>query len=668
MKITAQQAELLDAIGLGGEKTQTGSRPKEFPKLAAGQSALDVLKPGSEHHKYVLNYLLEQIKMSEDAMSKFYPRWQIAERKMQAYLHLPNYEQMLKDMNDSSKPPAPAIIMFPYKYAVVSTIVTYGMNVFCGKDPYFNLSADGKEAADVVRYMEAMLQRHNEKTKAIARIWQLLLDGEIYGCGIVRCAWKSKTGKKTVVRPPTEVERLAAGGQQLPSMLRAAEERVLWAGNDLCNIDPFMFFPDPNVPMAEVSERGEFVYWREFVGKHILLTEQKAGRLRYVDTVQPAQGNNHDSKWWNLSHRSVLSGGDAHAGDNLRKNHFGQNNTYMFDQGSVEIIPAELGLGPETYPVKWLFGILNKTQIVQAQELNLNHGKHPIEVSEPYTLGYSFGAPALGDYIGPVQDILSWFIDSHIYNVRAALNNQWVFDPSKIDEKSLKYPQPGKHIRLKPLAYGTDVREAIQQLPVQDVTRNHMSDLNVFTRIGDMVSAVNDTTRGSHPTGGRRTAAENRMVNESAFGRMGSHMKLISQQAITVIAEQMVSNIQQFQDQDMWVKVIGEEAFTKVGPQLLSQDFTFPVHDGTLPLDRVQLFDHWKEILFGMAKSQTLQMTHSFPRIFEFVAQLGGAANISSFRLVPEAAMDQMAKAGAAIPLPDAPGNVPTAPGGNGGR
>lgn len=661
--------DLLDTIGLGGEATQSSERPK-FKTLKPGQDPLDLLQPNSDHHNFVLNYLLNQIKMSEDAMSKFYPRWQIAERKMQAYLNLPNYEQMLKDMNNSSKPPAPAIIMFPYKYAVVATIVTYGMNVFCGKEPFFNLAADGKEAADVVRQMQTMLQRHSEKTKAIARIWQLLLDGEIYGCGILRCAWKIKNGKKTVVRPPTEAERLLAAslGQQLPNMLRAAEERVLWAGNDLTNIDPYMFLPDPNVPMAEVAEKGEFVYWREFVGKHILLTEQKNGRLRYVDTVQPNQGNNHDSKWWNLSHRSVLSGGDAHAGDNLRKNHFGQNNTYMLDQGSVEIIPAELGLGPETYPVKWLFSILNKTQIVQAQELNLNHGKHPVEVSEPYTLGYSFGAPALGDYIGPVQDILSWFIDSHIYNVRAALNNQWIFDPSKVDEKSLKYPQPGKHIRLKPLAYGTDVRTAIQQLPVQDVTRNHMSDLNVFTRIGDMVSAVNDTTRGSHPTGGRRTAAENRMVNESAFGRMGSHMKLISQQAIVTIAEQMVSNIQQHQDADMWSKVIGEEMFTKLGPQLLSQDFTFPVHDGTLPLDRVQLFEHWKEILFGMAQNQTLQLTHSFPRIFEHVAQLGGAANISSFRLVPEAALDQMAKAGTALQLNQAPGNVPKPPGApNGG-
>ena len=131
-------------------------------------------------------------------------------------------------------------------------------------------------------------------------------------------------------------------------------------------------------------------------------------------------------------------------------------------------------------------------------------------------------------------------------------------------------------------------------------------------------------------------------------------MKLISQQAIVCLAEQMVLNIQQMQDADMWLKVIGQEAFEKAGQQLLSMDFTFPVHDGTLPLDRVANFDVWKEILMGMANSQLLQTTHSFPKVFEHVCQLGGATNISSFRLVSDIQMDQLAKVGNAVPMPQA--------------
>ena len=645
-----------------------GSSEEEAPDFQVGdgtENPIDLLTPGSDHHAYVLEYLLDRIKKSEDKMCKFYARWQIAERKVQAYLSLPDYEAMLKDMNNRSKPPAPAIIIFPYKYAVISTIVTYCMKVFCGNKPFFPLGASSKEAADNVKYMESMIQYHADATKMIMRIFQLLLDGELYGVAAVRCIWEIRRGKRRVMRPPTPAETMmyASNPQELPSLLKDAEERTIFAGNIISNIDPYMFFPDPNVPMAEVSEKGEYVFWREFLGKHILIRAQKEGLLKYVDTVEAFSGNQHDSKWQNFSHRSALTGGDSHAGDNLRNPSTKINNTYMVDQGSVEIIPAELGLGPEDYPVKYLFTILNKKQIVQADPLDMDHGRHPVEVSEPYTLGYGFGQPALGDYVGPIQDILSWFVDSHIYNVRSTLNNQWLFDPSKVDEASLKFPQPGKFIRLKPIAYGTDVRTVLHQFPMQDVTQNHMSDLSTFIRIGDMVTSVNDPMRGQPIQGGRRTAAEFRGSTENAFGRLSVHAQLISQMCVSRLTEQMVLNIQQLQEQEQWIRVIGQESFMKVGPQLLMGDFTYQIHDGTLPIDKVAGFDLWKEILLNMAQSPVLTQTHSLPKIFEHVCMLGGAPNITSFRLVDEATMTDMAKAGNVIPLPEAAAAAPS-PGG----
>lgn len=638
----------------------------EPPKNEGSERPIDLLRPGSDHHQFVLNYILERIKTSEDRMKTFYARWQVAERKMQAYMSLPNYEQMLKDMNNNSQPPAPAIIIFPYKYAVISTIVTYCLKVFCGKKPFFPLSSDSIEGSDIVNYMETMVQRHLDATKAILRIYQVLLDGELYGCGVLRCIWQTKTGKRRKMRQLSPAEQLQYAGNpgEMPGMVKDAEHRVVWAGNELTNIDPFMFFPDPNVPMNEVSEKGEYVFWREFVGKHILILAQTLGQLSYVDSVEALAGNRQDGEWYNLSQRTILSGGDAHAGEKFGNNANQQRNTYMVDQGSVEIIPAELGLGPEEYPVKYLFTILNKTQIVQAEELDLDHGRHPVEVSEPYTLGYGFGQPAMGDYIGPIQDILSWFIDSHIYNIRSSLNNQWLYDPSKIDEDSLKYPQPGKHIRLRPLAYGTDVRQALMQFPVTDVTRGHMSDLSTFMKIGDMVSHVNDPMRGVQSAGGRKTATEIRRVDENAFSNLGEHARLISQQSFTRIAEQMTLNIQQMQEADMWIKVIGEQQFQKVQAALLTGDFTYPVHDGTLPLDRVATFEAWKEILMGMAQSPILSRTHSLPKVFEHVCTLGGAPNITSFRLMSDIQVDQMLKAGNMMPLPEAAANAPQRPNG----
>lgn len=646
-------------------------QPAEFRQLREGERPIDRLTPNSAQHEYVLQYLLDRIKQSEDRMTDLYPRWQIAERKFQAYMSLPNYEQMLKTMNDDGKPPAPAIIIFPYTYATIATAVTYFLKAFCGRKPFFPLGADSEESSEIVRFMETMNQKHLDTAMGVLKIFQVCLDGELYGVGAIRCNWKTKRGKRRIIRPLSPAERLTYAGNpnQMPSMIRDAEERVIWQGNDLLNIDPFMFFPDPNVPMNMVSEKGEYVFWREFLGKHILIEGQRQGGLKYVDTVEPMAGNEHDSRWYNLSQRSLIAGGSSHAGDHFQRGHQRINNTYMVDQGSVWIIPSELGLGPQEYPVRFMFTILNKKQIVQAEELDLDHGRHPVEVNEAHTMGYGFGQPSSSDYVGPIQDILSWFVDSHIWNVRSNLTNQWLYDPSKIDVKSLKYPQPGKYIPLKPLAYGTDVRNALTQFPVTDVTRNHMADLQTFKAIGDMVSAVNDPMRGVTSAGGRRTATEVRRTDENAFGRLGERAVLISQMCLTRLAEQMVLNIQQLQDPQTWIKVIGAQKFQQHAQQLLTGDFTYRIHDGTLPLDRVASFDFWKELLIGIAQSPILTRTHSLPRIFEYVCELGGAHNVTSFRLVPDTMLDQEAKAGNMIQVSQASPDPsrPTPPRPNGG-
>lgn len=633
-----------------------GNQENKAPAFSSARTKgepIDLLKPGSPHHQWVLEYLLDRIKVSEDRMTKFYPRWQIAERKHQAYMSLPNYEQMLKDMNNNSQPPAPAIIVFPYCYATTATAVTYFLKAFCGRKPYFPLGADGREASDVVRFMEAMVQKHWDRNRGILKMFQLLLDGEIYGVGAIRATWNVEQGRRRIIRPPNLNEQLmyVDNPQAMPQFMRDYEDRVIWQGNDYLNIDPYMFFPDPNVPMNEVSRKGEYVFWREFLGKHILIKGQLDGGLKYVDTVEPLAGSEHDSRWYNLSHRSIISGGQSHAGDHLSGGYGRVNNTYMVDQGSVEIVPSELGLGASQRPTKFMFTILNKKQIVQAAELNLDHGRHPVEVNEPHTMGYGFGQPSGSDYTGPIQDILSWFIDSHIWNVRASLNNMWAYDPSKIDEQSLKYPQPGKFIKIRPLAYGTDIRQALWQFPVNDVTQNHMADLGAFMRIGDMVSAVNDPMRGVVNQGGRKTATEVRRTDENAFSRLGERAQLISSMSLCPLGEQTVLNIQQLQDPETWIKVIGQDHFQKYGQQLLTADFTYRVHDGTIPLDRVASFDLWKEILIGAAQQPMLQRTHSLPRIFEYVCELGGAHNIASFRLMSDVQIDEMVKQGNMVPL-----------------
>jgi hypothetical protein len=104
------------------------------------------------------------------------------------------------------------------------------------------------------------------------------------------------------------------------------------------------------------------------------------------------------------------------------------------------------------------------------------------------------------------------------------------------------------------------------------------------------------------------------------------------------LTEQMSLNIQQFQTEEFYLQIVGQEGLQTplhIHPSSLVGDFYFPVSDGTLPIDKAALLDVWKEIMFGVARDPMLRAQYSLGKMFEWVAELGGARNISNFKLDP---------------------------------
>lgn len=638
------------APGLGG------SPKDQWPKLTEAQAKekpLDRLKPGSELHQNVLNYLIQRLEYSERCMGRFYARWRINELKIQAYVNLPDYEQSLKEITDAGGPPKAVTIVVPYSFATVSTITTYLIHTFFGRKPIFQVDSKKMEAVEPAGKMEIVLQYQAEHTRLVKEGFQFFNDCSTYGVGILRTDWKKERKLRTVWDSRGKYGFLGSllGNQKFSRR----EMQTVYEGNNVFAQDPFMFFPDPRVPMSQVNRKGEFVFWREFVGKFDLKNMERQGAIKWVDyagalpEVNSTGGNEQ-------SGRTLLSRGTAQPG---RDNDplFNSRTFYQIDQGTIEIIPAELGLGEETYPQKWIFSVANRRQIIQAEPFDTDHGMHPVCVSEPNSLGYGFGQPGIMDFIGPLQDTASWFLNSHIKNVRTALNNMFVVDPSMVEMQDLRNPTDGKIIRLKRAAYGQDVRQALTQLPVMDVTANHVNDLALLMKMSDALSMVNDNMRGQQDAGGRKTATEVRTSGEAAASRLASHARVISSQAMVDLTEQMSLNTQQYMSEEFYLSVVGKEGVRvpiHIEPSGIVGDFTYPINDGTLPLDRVAMLDVWKEILMGVAQDPQLRQSYSIPKIFAFVAELGGARNIESFKLqvAPDEQMGEMADKGNVIPLP----------------
>lgn len=600
---------------------------------------IDLLVPRSDVHGKLLEYLRRRLESSERSMSDFYPRWNVNERKVQAYVNLPDYEKLMEQTNKRGLPPKLVSIVVPYSYAVIQTVATYLLHTFCGRSPIFQVSSYNGDHAVSARNLEICLQYNADHNRLSWQIYQGILASEIYQVGVWRVSWKEERKLRTKKSP---VQQWGMMGMPLgpQGVMATREQELVYSGNEVVSVDPFMFFPDPRVPMTEVARRGEFVFWRSFENKMSVRIAEGAGTYKWTSSIpEQMPQNSYTSR--DSSDRAVRSMGQSIAGTDSRGGHLASP-MIQVDEGTCIIIPADFGLSENTTPEKWLFTIANKSQIIRAEPLEADHDMHPVAVIEPNAIGNSFGSLATADIVGPIQDHISWLLNSHMQNVRGAINNRLVVNPHYIEMKDLKKdPQEDDGawlIRMKQSAFGLKPQDGLYQLQVADVTGTHVRDMETMIRIGLMFVGANENLMGLQDARGRKTATEVRTAGEAGASRLAAKARIIGAQGISDMAQMMGMNLQQKMDVDFYNRMIGEKALAgPLNPTGITGDFYYPMNDGTLPLDRAALLSVWQQILMGVARDPQLRQDYSIAKIFAFVADLGGARNIDQFKQQPAA-------------------------------
>src|SRR5581483_3394739 len=326
----------------------------------------------------------------------------------------------------------------------------------------------------------------------------------------------------------------------------------------------------------------------------------------------------------------------------------------------MEIIPKEWELGNSDYPEKWVFTTTDDYAVLMgAQPLGHLHCKFPYAVIPYEPEGYGLTSRGMPEILEPIQNTLDWLVNSHLYNVRAALNNKFVVDPSRVVLKDVLDPLPGGIIRLKPEAYGTDTRLPVSQMQIADVTQMHMQDLQMMFGIGERTGGVNDAIMGMLSPGGRKTATEVRTSTSLGINRLKTTAELASSCGFDPLSQMIVQNTQQFYDMELKFRIAGDllqnagEGFLMVNPQAIAGAFDFVPVDGTLPIDRMGQVQLWEQLMQSAQSNPQIMMGYDWTRIFQWVAQLAGLKNITQFKV-------QVLPPGAAAPN----GSIPITPGG----
>lgn len=611
----------------GAEKTQNvGSLLGQVKYDYAYPDGLE-LKPGSKLHDKIRDEVLDRAMESSTIMSNRHRSWNETDEFLTGY----KYTDEEEDKVVNKDPRKPVSIVFPYSYAIMETMLSYLAAAFL-QDPYFRYEGFAPEDVVGAILLEKVVQQHCVKNKLAINLHTMLRDGIAYGIGPIYPLWERKVGRTRrrvtyddgTGNPIYDVEEL--------------DNQILYEGNGLRNIDPYLFLPDVNVSITDI-QRGEYLGWLERTNFNVLLADESQDEdlfnIKYLKHLKGYRSAIYNT---DPSGRTIRTG--------MTENRHSTNvHTVDTIPMYIRLIPKDWGLSDKTTPEKWLFVVAQDAIVIKARPAGFDHDMFPISVCAPDFDGYTITPLSRLEMLNGMQGLLDWSFNSHVANVRKAIQDMIIYDPFLVNSADLKDPKPGKLIRMRRPAWGKGVKDAVQQLQVNDITRNNVNDSALMVQWMQKIAGIDDPMMGAQRQGGpdRLTAKEFEGTSRGSFSRLERIARLIGVQAFQDLGTFFAFHTQQMMEQETYIKVAGEwqEVLLKeyqgeidrgrmaVTPFDLLVNYDVIVRDGSVPGGNFS--GQWLQLYNILAGSPELSQGFDMVRIFTHIARNLGAKNVNDF-------------------------------------
>lgn len=611
---------------------------------------------GSEMHKRILKGVRDRAKASKDALRRSrFTRWKRAEELSLAYLPERAIDATRRTTEREKGKPTYTTIEIPYSYAVLMASHTYWTTVFMSRTPVMQYTGRHGESQQKVQAIEALVDYQMQVGEMLVPLYIWLHDVGKYGVGIVGVFWDEEVARVSeIVEVQETLFRLINTGKT--KKIKRTREVPGYNGNKIFNVRPFDFLPDPRVPLKRFQQ-GEFCGRYTEISWNTLLERQEQGLYMNLEHIKRGQRSTFNREEGSVA----LELPEASDFFELRDEKGENPGVVSAIEMPIKIVPEQWQLGRGKLPELWVFTVTaDYSVVIGAQPLGANHNRFPFQVIEMEPEGYAVSTRGIHEILESVNNTISWLVNSHFYNVRKTLNNQFLVDPSRVVLKDLLDPLPGGLIRVKPAGYGTDVKQYVHQFETVDITRAHISDIQTMVQMGQRIVGVNDQLLGMLTTKGRQTATEVRTASGFGINRLKTQSEFFSAMGWSPLSQMIVQNSQQYFSLERAFRIVGDlgldaPSFVGINPEIIQGFYDFVPVDGSLPIDRFAQANLWRNIFTDMQKFPTLLQRFDIGRIFVWVAQLAGLKNISQFRvdLRPDGDLQNEAAKGNIVPIRD---------------
>lgn len=591
-------------------------------------------------HEKLLEDCLRDLKESRTEMSKHYDDWDLQDSVYRGEI-IPDIEDRKQEERKK-----PVKMVVPNTFAQVQTFTSFLFLLLTQNEKFYTLGGSGDE--DYGKKLvdsETLLAQNLVRNEFNTKLFQTLLDVPRFGVGILESCWTRQITHQFIQGPPRGV---TVNGQTLSSSDGGSwVPFVKYEGNEIKSVSPYKFFPDPQFPLTEF-QKGTFCAVEEEYSMTALRGLESDGEVAGVEHIEALPANYEKARGgvtrWSLrGDESRIRKFDVDKGSSVvlvtKVQKWIVPNKYELDNGKV--------LGEQEFPVLYHVWYANDNRIIRVEpaywwhaEFGWAQAQYTPDMHQTINCG-------MADLIYRLQEVISWYINSHITSVRRVIQNRFIVDPRTVDTKSLDgegdiYLRKGVNMPLD---------RAIGQLKVQDVTGNHMSDADMLNRIMQVVTGCNDNMHGQYNQG-RRSAAEARVVTAGAAGRMKMHAALIWESCFSRLGRHLLSNLRQNLSFESFMAGVGQGTGNMVGltpeqdiqqrymafrgtPQevICGQDFF--VFDSTLASERSFIAQSLQELLIAiMSQPQlALQFDLSPKAMIDEIQHLRGAGSTGRFSL-----------------------------------
>ncbi|QGH73568.1 MAG: head to tail joining protein [Siphoviridae sp. ct7UA22] len=558
--------------------------------------------------------------------------WEDAEKMNQSYLPKADAERRAKASQEEQ---SFTKIVIPYAYAMQMAAHTYLCSVFLSRDPVFQYEGKTGQGQDQTTMVEALIKHNVTSGDLTPALFFALYDLCQYGVCCVGSMWADEKIAITMYGSEPLVVNGVADPENMTETETILEEQG-YKGNKLYNVKPKELIVDPSVGFARFQD-GDFFGRRVQISQEDF--ERKVAEGIYFDVDVPAAQDKDPGVYGDNPALSETTG-KVSLEIPVRKDFYNLWEIY------ARIVPANWGLGKNTRPEVWVFTIASGKVCVGANPAGYLHAKYPFDIGTLEFDGYTLSSRGYPEIGGPINGVMNWLINSHMYNVSKAVNNEFLYDPSVVNQADFLDPRPGKRIRIKPAGYGRDVRTFIHQFNQYDMTRTNLQDLQFMEEIFQRVFGINEQMLGVMGGGGRKTATEVRSSSGFALNRMKVLTEFVSAQFFAPLSKKLLKNALQLYTQEDKFIITKDKTVQPYTVADIVGDFDFAPADGSLPVDRFAQVALYKEVLMATQQLPQIAGRYDVATLFSFICKLAGIKNMESFEIMDTAQVQKEAMLG----------------------